>query len=92
MREDVTDVVLNIKKMAISMDAEGPKRLTLSKNGPGVVTAGDIEENANVTIHNPDLVLCTLDDGAEVRFEFTINTGAGYVPLRKTVRKIHPLA
>ena len=83
VREDVTDVVLNIKKMAISMDAEGPKRLTLSKKGPGVVTAGDIEENANVTIHNPDLVLCTLDDGAEVRFEFTINTGAGYVPAEK---------
>ena len=56
VREDVTDVVLNIKKMALSMDAEGPKRLVLSKKGPGVVTAGDIEENAAVTINNPDLV------------------------------------
>ncbi|MGB1463949.1 MAG: DNA-directed RNA polymerase subunit alpha, partial [Parvibaculales bacterium] len=91
VREDVTDVVLNIKKMAISMDAEGPKRLTLSKKGPGVVTAGDIEENANVTIHNPDLVLCTLDDGAEVRFEFTINTGAGYVPAEKNRPEDSPI-
>ncbi|NBR79710.1 MAG: DNA-directed RNA polymerase subunit alpha, partial [Alphaproteobacteria bacterium] len=58
VREDVTDIVLNIKKMALSMDAEGPKRLTLSKQGPGVVTAGDIEETANVSVMNPDLVLC----------------------------------
>ena len=91
VREDVTDVVLNIKKMALSMDAEGPKRLVLSKKGPGVVTAGDIEENAAVTINNPDLVLCTLDDGAEVRFEFTINTGAGYVPAEKNRPEDSPI-
>ena len=83
VREDVTDVVLNIKKMALAMDAEGTKRLTLSKKGPGVVTAGDIEENAAVTIQNPDLVICTLDEGAEVRFEFIIKTGSGYVPAEK---------
>ena len=91
VREDVTDIVLNIKKMALSSDAEGPKRLTLSKKGPGVVTAGDIEENASVTIHNPDLVLCTLDDGAEVRFEFTVNTGAGYVPAEKNRSEDAPI-
>ncbi|MDC0148198.1 DNA-directed RNA polymerase subunit alpha [Alphaproteobacteria bacterium] len=83
VREDVTDVVLNIKQMSLSLEAEGPKRLTLSKKGPGVVTAGDIEAVANVEIHNPDLVLCTLDQGAEVRFEFTVNTGNGYVPAEK---------
>ena len=83
VREDVTDVVLNIKQMSLSLEAEGPKRLTLSKKGPGVVTAGDIEAVANVEIHNPDLVLCTLDEGAEVRFEFTVNTGNGYVPAEK---------
>jgi DNA-directed RNA polymerase subunit alpha len=83
VREDVTDVVLNIKQMSLSMETEGPKRLTLSKNGPGVVTAGDIEPVANIEIHNPDLVLCTLDEGAEVRFEFTVNTGNGYVPAEK---------
>jgi DNA-directed RNA polymerase subunit alpha len=64
VREDVTDVVLNIKQMSLSLAAEGAKRLTLSKKGP-------------------DLVLCTLDEGAEVRFEFTINTGNGYVPAEK---------
>ena len=83
VREYVTDVVLNIKQMSLSLAAEGAKRLTLSKKGPGVVTAGDVELTADVEIHNPDLVLCTLDEGAEVRFEFTINTGNGYVPAEK---------
>ena len=83
VREDVTDVVLNIKKMSLSLEAEGPRRLTLSKKGPGVVTAGDVEDVANVEINNPDLVLCTLDEGAEVRFEFIVNTGNGYVPAEK---------
>lgn len=80
VREDITDIVLNIKKMALSMHVEGVKRLVLSKKGPGVVTAGDIEQIADIEIHNPDLVLCTLDEGGEVRMEFTVTTGKGYVP------------
>ena len=79
MREDITDIVLNIKQMSVNCHSEGMKRMILSKKGPGVVTAGDIEEIADVEILNPDLVLCTLDDGADVRFEFTVNTGNGYV-------------
>jgi len=78
--EDVTDIVLNIKRMALTMHAEGTKRLILSKKGPGVVTAGDIEPTADIEVHNPDLVLCTLDEGGEVRMEFTVTTGKGYVP------------
>lgn len=80
VREDITDIVLNIKQMSLKSHTEGPKRLTLSKKGPGVVTAGDIEEIADIEVLNPDLVLCTLDDGAEVRFEFSVDTGNGYVP------------
>ncbi len=83
VREDVTDIVLNIKQMSIDVHSEGMKRLTLVKKGPGVVTAGDIEETADVEIKNPDLVLCTLDEEADVRFEFTVNTGKGYVPAEK---------
>ncbi len=83
VREDVTDIVLNIKQMSIKVHSEGVKRLTLVKTGPGVVTAGDIEAVADVEITNPDLVLCTLDEGANVRFEFTVNTGKGYVPAEK---------
>ncbi|HEX2725940.1 MAG TPA: DNA-directed RNA polymerase subunit alpha [Beijerinckiaceae bacterium] len=79
VREDVTDIILNIKTTAIRMQSEGSKRMTLRKTGPGVVTAGDISTVGDVQILNPDLVLCTLDEGAEIRMEFTVNTGKGYV-------------
>ncbi|QPC41364.1 DNA-directed RNA polymerase subunit alpha [Kaustia mangrovi] len=79
VREDVTDIVLNIKEIALAMHAEGPKRLLLKKEGPGVVTAGDIEEIADVEILNPEHVICTLDEDAEIRMEFTVDTGKGYV-------------
>jgi DNA-directed RNA polymerase subunit alpha len=83
VREDVTDIVLNIKDIDIKMQANGPKRMTLRKSGPGVVTAGDIQVVGDVQILNPGHVLCTLDDGAEIRMEFTVNTGKGYVPSDK---------
>ncbi|HEX9321362.1 MAG TPA: DNA-directed RNA polymerase subunit alpha [Xanthobacteraceae bacterium] len=79
VREDVTDIVLNIKDIAIKMQGDGPKRMVVKKQGPGQVTAGDIQTVGDIGILNPDLVLCTLDDGAEIRMEFTINTGKGYV-------------
>jgi DNA-directed RNA polymerase subunit alpha len=79
VREDVTDIVLNIKDIAIKMQGEGPKKMVLKKQGPGQVMAGDIQTVGDVQILNPDLVLCTLDDGAEIRMEFTVATGKGYV-------------
>ena len=79
VREDVTDIVLNIKEIALAMHAEGPKRVTLRKEGPGVVRAGDIQQTADIHVLNPEHVICTLDEGAEVRMEFTVNTGKGYV-------------
>jgi DNA-directed RNA polymerase subunit alpha len=80
VREDVTDIVLNIKDIAIRMQGDGPKRMTLRKQGPGQVTAGDIQAVGDVQILNPELVLCTLDEGADMRMEFTVATGKGYVP------------
>jgi DNA-directed RNA polymerase subunit alpha len=80
VREDVTDIVLNIKDIAIKNHAEGVKRMTLKKTGPGPVTAGDIQTPGDVQVLNPDLVICTLDEGAEIRVEFTVATGKGYVP------------
>src|SRR5881409_663939 len=64
VREDVTDIVLNIKDIAIKMQGDGPKRMVVKKQGPGTVTAGDIQTVGDIGILNPDLVLCTLDDGA----------------------------
>jgi DNA-directed RNA polymerase subunit alpha len=80
VREDVTDIVLNIKEIALAMHADGPKRVTLRKEGPGVVRAGDIQQTSDIQILNPEHVICTLDEGAEVRMEFTISNGKGYVP------------
>ncbi|MDD9909742.1 MAG: DNA-directed RNA polymerase subunit alpha [Ahrensia sp.] len=79
VREDVTDIILNIKELAIKMEGEGPKRMVVRKEGPGTVTAGDIQTVGDVEILNPDLVLCTLDEAAEIRMEFTVDTGKGYV-------------
>jgi DNA-directed RNA polymerase subunit alpha len=69
VREDVTDIVLNIKDISIKMQGEGP----------GVVTAGDIQTVGDVVVLNPDLQICTLDEGAEIRMEFTVAAGKGYV-------------
>src|ERR687884_322156 len=80
VREDVTDMVLNIKEIAIAMHGDGPKRMVVKKQGPGTVTAGDIQTVGDIAILNPELVLCTLDEGAEIRMEFTVETGKGYVP------------
>ena len=80
VREDVTDMILNIKAIAIRMQADTVKRMTLRKQGPGPVRAGDIAVSGDTQILNPDLVICTLDEGAEIRMEFTVRTGKGYVP------------
>jgi DNA-directed RNA polymerase subunit alpha len=80
VREDVTIIILNIKQLALRMHVDGPKRLTLKKQGPGVVTAGDIQETADIEILDKDHVICTLDEGADLRMEFTVQTGKGYVP------------
>jgi DNA-directed RNA polymerase subunit alpha len=80
VREDVTDIILNIKALAIRMQGEGPKRISLKATGPGEVTAGMIETVSDIEILNPDLVICTLDNGAKISMELTIETGKGYVP------------
>jgi DNA-directed RNA polymerase subunit alpha len=79
VREDVTDIVLNIKDIWVKMQGDGPKRMVLKKSGPGAVLAGDIATVGDVQILNPNLVICNLDEGAEIRMEFTVNTGKGYV-------------
>ncbi len=79
VREDVTDIVLNVKQLAIRMQGEGPKRLQLSATGPGEVKAGDIAVSGDIEIMNPSLVLCHLDEGATLNMELTADIGKGYV-------------
>ncbi|GAB3447968.1 DNA-directed RNA polymerase subunit alpha [Insolitispirillum peregrinum] len=79
VREDVTDIILNIKALALRMHGEGPKRMTLIAKGPGEVTASQIETGHDIEIMNPDLVICHLDTNAELKMELTVDTGKGYV-------------
>jgi len=79
VREDVTDIVLNVKQIALRMEGEGPKRLQLSATGPGEVTASQIAVSGDIEVMNGDLVICHLDDGATLNMELTAETGKGYV-------------
>jgi len=80
VREDVTDIVLNVKQIALRMQGEGPKRLQLSATGPTAVKAGDIAVSGDIEVMNKDLVICHLDEGATLNMELTADTGKGYVP------------
>ena len=80
VREDLTDVVLNVKSIALRMYGDGPKRIRLRSEGPGEVTAGQIETGHDIEVMNPDLVICTLDDGARIDMEMTVESGKGYIP------------
>ncbi len=80
VREDVTDIVLNIKCLAVAVHGEGQKTISLKAEGPCTVTASMIETGHDVEIMNPDLVICNLDAGAKINMEMTVGTGKGYVP------------
>ena len=83
VREDVTDIVLNLKQLALRMDAEGPKRMTLRATGPGVVTAGQIEAPSDIEILNHDHVICTSTTAPRCAWSSPSQTGKGYVPADK---------
>ena len=83
VREDVTNIILNIKEIALRIHSEGVKRMVLKKEGGGPARAKDIEAGSDVEILNPDHVICTLDQGASIRMEFTADIGKGYVPAER---------
>jgi DNA-directed RNA polymerase subunit alpha len=80
VREDMTDLVLNVKQVALRMEGDQPRRLALAATGPGEVKAGQIATTHDIEVMNPDLVLCHLDEGATLNMELTAETGKGYVP------------
>jgi len=80
VREDVTDLVLNLKGVSVRTNSEGSKRLRLAAKGPAQVTAGMISETAGVEIMNPSHVLCHLDKGSSLTMDLTATSGKGYVP------------
>ena len=91
VREDVTDIVLNIKGLAVRLHTEGPRRMTLKVEGPGPVTAGQIEMGPDIEVLNPDLVLCHLDEDTSISMELTVDSGKGYVPAERTRPEDSPI-
>ena len=91
VREDVTDIVLNVKQLSLKISSEGSKKLILDAKGPGEIKAKDIQPNSEVTFLNPDLVLCHLDDNTKFHMELIANTGKGYRPADKNKMDDAPL-
>ncbi len=79
VKEDVTDLVLNVKELVVSTEHDEPVVMYLRKQGPGVVTAADIAPPAGVEVHNPELVLATLNGKGKLEMELTVERGRGYV-------------
>ena len=78
--EDVTDIVLNLKKILIVSQKREPLSLLIKVNKAGKVTAADIQADANITIINPEQLICTLDSKRSFEAEIEIKTGRGYCP------------
>jgi DNA-directed RNA polymerase subunit alpha len=91
VREDVTDIVLNVKSLSLKVMSEGPKKLILDVKGPGAIKAKDIQPNSEVDILNPELILCHLDENTKFHMELVANTGKGYRPSEKNKTDDAPL-
>jgi len=80
IREDVTDIVLNVKSLALKSTFEGTKKLILDAKGPGEIKASNIIAVTDIEILNPDLVICNLDENTNFHMEMNVTSGKGYVP------------
>ena len=91
VKEDVTEIILNLKTMACKMFADGPKQLTIDVKGPCELTAGDIKTDDEVEIANPDLHIATLNEDAHLQMQLTLDRGRGYVSADKNKTPSMPI-
>lgn len=91
VKEDITDIILNIKNLRLKFHGEKPKMIYLRKTGPGEAKAGDITHNADVEILNPDLHIATLDRDAKLDIEMAVKIGRGYVPAERNKEEGMPI-
>ena len=91
VREDVTDIVLNVKSLGLKALSNGPKKLILDASGPGEIKAKNISPNADVEILTPELTICNLDEKTKFHMELTVNSGKGYVPAELNKQDDPPL-
>ncbi len=91
VKEDVTEIVLNIKGLNARINGDAPKTVYVDAQGPCEVTAGSIKCDSEVEILNPDMHIATLGDGANLRMEITIDKGRGYVPAERNKQILAPV-
>ena len=91
VREDVTDIILNIKELLVKLHSDGPETLHLKANKPGVVRARDIQTGPNVEILNPDLVIGTLSEDGDLDIELVVKRGRGYIPAERNREEGQPI-
>jgi DNA-directed RNA polymerase subunit alpha len=91
VKEDVTEVILNLKKLRLKTFTEDPITLTLDVKGPADVRAANIQATSDVEIVNPDLYICTLAAKGHLRMELNVERGKGYVPAERNKREGQPI-
>ncbi|TMC37241.1 MAG: DNA-directed RNA polymerase subunit alpha [Chloroflexi bacterium] len=91
VKEDVTEVILNLKKLRLKSFTEDPVTLTLDVKGPAEVRASHIQATSDVEIVNPDLYICTLAAKGHLRMELNVERGKGYVPAERNKREGQPI-
>jgi len=89
--EDVTDIILNVKKVRLKLHADKTKTIHLRKKGPGIAKAADIEHDADIELLTPDLHLATLDKGANLDMEMVVKRGRGYVSAERNKEEEMPI-
>ncbi len=91
VKEDVTEIVLNLKSVILKIHGEGPKTVYIDASGEGVVYAGDIKCDSEVEIINTDHPICTLDKDAHINMELTVAKGRGYVSAEQNKKLMQPV-
>ena len=91
VKEDVTEIVLNLKGVILKIHGDGPKTIYIDASGKGVVTAGDIKVDSDVEILNPEHVIATLEDEATLKMELTADRGRGYVSAERNKQLMQPV-
>ena len=92
VKEDVTEIILNLKKLAVRINGGNSKRVIINAVGPKIVTAGDIISDSDLEIFNPDLHIATLEENATLVMEINISRGRGYVPAEQNKTESMPIA
>lgn len=91
VKEDVTEIILNLKNVILKIHGEGPKTVYIDASGEGEVVAGDIKCDSEVEIINTDYHICTLDKDAHINMELTVNKGRGYVSAEQNKKLMQPV-